>query len=413
MPLIACGINHKTATLASRELLAFTQEAVPATLRELLAAGAANEAMLLSTCNRTDIYAYTEDLLPLRTWLQQHPRMVRLLDTHQSYWHQDELAVSHLMRVASGLDSMVIGEPQILGQMKQAFQLAQQHGATGQHLNNLLPKVFAVTKQVRSQTQIGVNPVSIAYVAVSLAKRIFSHLSQTQALLIGSGQTIELAALHLAEMGVKQFIFANRTFEKAQQLAEQFAGQAIAMGDIPLHLAHTHIVASATSSPLPLVGKGMVENALKSRKRRPLLLLDLAIPRDIEAQVADLEDVYLYNIDHLQHIINENLQSRNDAAEQAEAIINLQARYYMRQQEMQDTTQLIRAYREKLQHWRDQAVRQALEQLQQGQNAQQVLAEMARVLTNKISHTPSVQLRQAGMAKQTDILLAARRLLDI
>lgn len=413
MPLIACGINHKTAPIEVREQLTFAPEHTSLALRELLSCGAANEAMILSTCNRTEIYTHANSLTSLINWLSEHPQIGQIAGTEHWYWHQDQLAVSHLMRVASGLDSMVLGEPQILGQMKQAFSLAQQTGTIGQELNSLLQKVFSVTKQVRTQTRIGASPVSIAYAAVTLAKRIFSDLSKAQVLFIGSGQTIELAALHLSDFGVKRFVFANRSIAKAERLAQQFAGQSISMADIPLYLRPADIVVSATSSPLPILGKGMVESALKVGKRRPLLMLDMAVPRDIEAEVAELEDVYLYNVDHLQNIVTENLKSRTDAAEQAEAMIDIQARYYMRQRETQDATQTIRAYRDKLQSWRDEEVSKALAQLGQGTAAEMVLTQMARSLTNKILHTPSVQLRQAGFDNQIELLLAARRLFDL
>jgi glutamyl-tRNA reductase len=413
MPLIACGINHKTAPIEVREQLTFAPEHTSLALQELLSCGAANEAMILSTCNRTEIYTHANSLTSLVNWLSDHPQIGQVAGTEHWYWHQDQLAVSHLMRVASGLDSMVLGEPQILGQMKQAFSLAQQTGAIGHELNKLLQKVFSVTKQVRTQTRIGASPVSVAYAAVTLAKRIFSDLSKAQVLFIGSGQTIELAALHLSDFGVKRFVFTNRSIAKAERLAQQFAGQSINMADIPLYLRPADIVVSATSSPLPILGKGMVESALKVGKRRPLLMLDMAVPRDIEAEVAELEDVYLYNVDHLQNIVTENLKSRTDAAEQAEAMIDIQARYYMRQRETQDATQTIRAYRDKLQSWRDEEVSKALAQLGQGAAAEMVLTQMARSLTNKILHTPSVQLRQAGFDNQIELLLAARRLFDL
>jgi glutamyl-tRNA reductase len=413
MPLIACGINHKTAPLALREQVALLPEHTPVALRNLLSEGAANEAVILSTCNRTEIYTYTHTLPRFMEWLAAHPHMGKVAGSQHWYWHQDQQAVGHMMRVASGLDSMVLGEPQILGQMKQAFLLAEQMGTVGAELRGLLQKVFSVTKQVRTHTKIGVNPVSIAYAAVTLAKRIFSDLSKAQVLLVGAGQTIELAALHLSDYGVKQFIFANRAFAKAENLAKQFGGQSINMADIPLYLQKANIVISATSSPLPILGKGMIESALKAGKRRALLMLDMAVPRDIEPEVAKLEDVYLYNIDDLQEIVRENLKSRLEAASQAEAIIDIHARYYMRQREAQDVNQTIRACREKLAALRDAEVTKALANLNQGEAPEVVLMQMARLLTNKILHTPSVQLRQAALNNQMDLVLAARKLFEL
>ena len=433
MPLIACGINHKTASLSKREQLAILPEDMPHVLSDLLNAGAANEAFILSTCNRTEIYLHTsvsppdhlssalvdttiKDLnhLPhLIAWLNAHPRMRGVADADDWYWHQDYDAVKHMMRVASGLDSMVLGEPQILGQMKQAFAWAQENGAIGKQLKRLLQKVFSVTKQVRTQTQVGVTSVSVAYIAVSLAKRIFSDLSKIQVLLVGAGQTIELAALHLSDFGVKNFIFANRSFSKAVHLAEQFQGKAIALSDLAFYLSNSNMVVSATSSVFPIFGKGMVESALKSGKRRALLMLDLAVPKDIEIEVAQLEDVYLYNLDHLQTIAKENMKSRLDAAEQAEAIIDIQARYYIKQLEAIDVSQTILAYRDKLDAFRQVAVNKALHQLTLGKDPAWVIMEMARGLTQKILHSPSVRLREASSDHQVELLLAARKLLDL
>ena len=413
MPLVACGINHKTAPLAVREQVALLPEHTPKALRGLLDDGAANEAVILSTCNRTEIYSHTPVLPRFMEWLAVHPQIGRVANSTHWYWHQDQQAVGHMMRVACGLDSMVLGEPQILGQMKQAFLMAQAVGTVGTELKRLLQKVFSVTKQVRTKTHIGVNPVSIAYAAVTLAKRIFSDLSKAHVLLIGAGQTVELAALHLSDYGVKHFIFANRSGEKSAGLAAQFAGQSISMVDIPLYLQKVNIIVSATASPLPILGKGMVESALKVGKRRALLMLDMAVPRDIEPEVAQLEDVYLYNIDHLQEMVQENLKSRQDAAQQAEAMIDIHARYYMRQLEAQNVDQTICAYREKLEKLRDDEVAKALTRLEQGETPEMVLMQMARLLTNKFLHAPSVQLRQAALNNQMELLLAARKLFDL
>ncbi len=433
MPLIACGINHKTASLSKREQLIILPADMPHVLSDLLKAGAANEAFILSTCNRTEIYLYTpiisthhhscdsmdtiagdfKHLSHLIAWLNAHPRMRGVAHAEDWYWHQDYDAVKHMMRVASGLDSMVLGEPQILGQMKQAFAWAQENGAVGKQLKPLFQKIFSVTKQVRTQTHVGANPVSVAYIAVSLAKRIFSDLSKMQVLLVGAGQTIELAALHLSDCGVKNFVFANRSFSKAVRLAEQFQGKAISLSDLAFYLSSSNMVVSATSSAFPIFGKGMVESALKSGKRRALLMLDLAVPRDIESEVAQLEDVYLYNMDHLQAIAKDNMKSRLDAAEQAEAIIDIQARYYIKQREAIDVSQTILAYRDKLDTLRQESVDAALHQLMLGQDPALVVTEMARKLTQKILHSPSVRLREAAVDHQVELLLAARKLLDL
>jgi glutamyl-tRNA reductase len=413
MSIIACGINHHTAPLAIREQAALLPTHAPAALRGLLREGAANEAIILSTCNRTEIYTHTSQRTHLTAWLAAHPQIGKIVHSDHWYWHQDQKAVEHIMRVASGLDSMVLGEPQILGQMKQAFLLAQETGTVGAELQALLQKVFSVTKKVRTDTDIGTNPVSIAYAAVSLAKRIFSDLSKNSVLFVGAGQTIELFALHLADHGVKDFIFSNRTQEKADALAGQFGGQSIPIADIPLYLQRVNMVISATSSPLPLIGKGMVESALKIGKRRAVLMLDMAVPRDIEPQVAQLEDIYLYNLDHLQQIVQENLKSRMDAAQQAEAIIDLHARYYMRQREAKNADALICAYRKKIEMLCDAELTKALTRLEQGETPETVLRKMTHLLTHKILHAPSVQLRQAALDNQAEVLLAARKLFEL
>jgi glutamyl-tRNA reductase len=415
MNFIACGINHKTAPIALREQVIFSAHNAPDALRDLLACGAANEAIILSTCNRTEVYTHLPDADASRlvSWLARHPQTASVIDSTHWYWHHSQQAVSHIMRVASGLDSMVIGEPQILGQMKQAFELAQQTGTVGSQLHRLLQRVFAVTKQVRTNTGIGASPVSVAYAAVALAKRIYTQLSKCQVLLIGSGQTIELAALHLSDFGVKRITVANRSLTKAQRIAQQLNGNAIGLADIPLYLQNADIVITATASTLPIIGKGMVERALKSGKRRPLLMIDLAVPRDIEPEAADLEDVYLYNMDNLQEIVQENLKLRHESASCAEQMIDIQARYFMRQLQALSAVDTIRAYRGKLEGLCQEELSKARAAIQKGSDPHQVLDEMARALTNKIMHTPTTQLKQASFDGQAEVLLLARRLFDL
>lgn len=413
MALIACGLNHKTASLALREQAVFSPEDSLLTLTNLLDQGAANEAMILSTCNRTEFYTHVDYPHQFSDWLKQHPRMADIVCSKHWYMHYDQQAVRHMMRVAAGLDSMVLGEPQILGQMKQSFTLATETGTVGTRLQRLLQRVFSVTKQVRSHVAIGENPVSVAYAAVNIAKRIFADLSKANVLLIGSGQTIELAGLHLFESGVKRLTIANRSLEKARKLAEQFYANPITLADIPVYLKQADIVISATASTLPLLGKGMIESALKSRKPRPLLLLDMAVPRDIEPEVTDLEDVYLYNIDHLKDMTLENMKSREQAALLAEQMIETEAHYFMRQLQSLDAVDTIRAYREKLDKLRDHEISAALVALKNGEAPEEVLREMARVLTNKIMHAPTVEMRKAAFDGQSEVLLLARRLLSI
>jgi glutamyl-tRNA reductase len=413
MALIACGLNHKTAPLALREQAVFSPEDSLQTLTCLLHQGAANEAMILSTCNRTEFYTHVDHPHQFSDWLKQYPRMANIVQSNHWYMHYDQEAVRHMMRVASGLDSMILGESQILGQMKQSFTLANETGAVGTQLQRLLQRVFSVTKQVRSQTAIGESPVSVAYAAVNIAKRIFADLSKTNVLLIGGGQTVELAGLHLFESGVKQLTIANRSLEKAQKLAEQFYANPITLADIPAYLKQADIVISATASTLPLLGKGMIESALKSRRPRPLLLLDMAVPRDIEPEAAELEDVYLYNIDCLKNMTVENMNSRKQAALQAEEMIETEAHYFMRQLQGLDAVDAIRAYREKLDALRDREILSALAALKRGEAPEEVLREMGRILTNKIMHAPTVQMRKAAFNGQFEMLLLAKQLLEL
>ncbi|MDF3054736.1 MAG: hemA [Gammaproteobacteria bacterium] len=413
MALIACGFNHKTAPLAIREQVVFSPENATQMLADLLRQGAANEAMILSTCNRTEFYTHVDHPRQFSDWLAAHPRIADIAYSQHWYTHYDQQAVKHMMRVAAGLDSMVLGEPQILGQMKQSFAMASEMGAVGTQLQRLLQRVFSVTKQVRSNVAIGESPVSVAYAAVNIAKRIFADLSKTNVLLIGAGQTVELAGLHLFESGVKQLAIANRSLDKAQKLAEQFYGNAITIADIPLYLKQADIVVSATASTLPILGKGMIESALKSGKRRPLLMLDMAVPRDIEPEAAELEDVYLYNIDHLRDMTVENMKSRKQAALLAEEMIETQAHYFMRQLQSLDAVDTICAYRKKLDALRDREISNALAALKRGEAPEVVLREMGRVLTNKIMHVPTVEMRKAAFDGQTEVLLLAKQLLGL
>ncbi|WP_455202667.1 glutamyl-tRNA reductase, partial [Kaarinaea lacus] len=331
MSILAFGINHKTAPVDIRERVAFEPGEICHALKDLVSQPAINEAAIISTCNRTELYCGLEknDLAMIVNWLRKYHELGERDIQPYVYAHPDHDAVRHLLRVASGLDSMVLGEPQILGQMKDAYSAANEAGTLGGLLDRLFQHTFAVAKQVRTDTQIGASPVSVAFAAVSLSKQIFSELSNHTALLIGAGETIELAARHLHESGIGRMIIANRTIERAHNLAAEFNAYAISLPDIPGHLAEADIVISSTASPLPILGKGSVESALKVRKHRPILMIDIAVPRDIESEVGDLDDVYLYTVDDMQEIIQEGLRSRQEAAEQAEEIIDTQVSHFM------------------------------------------------------------------------------------
>lgn len=413
MTFIACGLNYKTAPLNIREQVSIANEAIPAALQNLCQLKAVNEAMILSTCNRTELYVECDDSQALHYWLATWRKLEQHHLKPYLYFHQNHAAVRHIMRVASGLDSMVLGEPQILGQLKQAFHVARDLGTVGNQLDRLLQTVFAVGKQVRSDTAIGASPVTLIYAATNLAKRIFTELSNCTVLLIGAGDMIELAGLHFANLGIKQIIVANRSIDKAMQLAQKFSGRGVAIADIPMHLKEADIVLTATASELPILGKGAVESALKARKHRPIFMVDIAVPRDIEPEVGDLEDVFLYNIDDLQEIIEVNKHSRQEASIQAEAIVELQVANFMRELQGLKAVDTICAYREKLEILREQELTKALDRLHHGEHPESILNEMSRNLINKIMHNPTVNLRQAACDGRLELLMLARKLFDI
>ncbi|WP_455208328.1 glutamyl-tRNA reductase [Kaarinaea lacus] len=416
MSLLAFGINHKTAPVDIRERVAFEPGQITHALKDLVAQPAVNEAAIISTCNRTELYCGVEnnnDLAMIINWMRDYHKLGERDIQPYIYAHPDHDAVRHVLRVASGLDSMVLGEPQILGQMKDAYSAANQAGTLGGLLDRLFQHTFAVAKQVRTDTQIGASPVSVAFAAVSLAKQIFSDLSNHTALLIGAGETIELAARHLHESGIGRMIIANRTIERAHNLASEFNAYAISLPDIPGHLAEADIVISSTASPLPILGKGSVESALKIRKHRPILMIDIAVPRDIEPEVGDLDDIYLYTVDDMQEIIQEGLRSRQEAAEQAEEIIDTQVSHFMNWLRSLGAVSTIRAVRHKAESYRDIELEKAMALLASGKKPEEVLELFAHRLTNKLIHTPSVQLKQAGYDGRNELFDVARAIFDI
>lgn len=411
--LVACGINHHTAPIAVRERVAFLPEYTADPLRALIKQGFAKEAAILSTCNRTELYCTTEQPADVRQWLQHWHQLSPSELTPHFYLYQGQAAVRHMLRVASGLDSQILGEPQILGQMKQAFSIARDAGTLGSKLQRLFQHVFSVTKSVRTDTRIGANPISIAFAAVNLAKHIFTHLSETNILLIGAGSTIDLVAQHLHTQGVRNICIANRTVAHAERLARQYNGQAMTLGHVPSYLPKADIVITAVASELPVLGKGMLETALKDRKRRPVLMIDLAVPRNIEAEVEQLSDVYLYTVDDLNELIQKNVQNRREAAEQAEQMIDFQSAHFMRSLRSLDAVPTIRAYRDKVESIRNEELAKALQALTSGAAPEKVLATFAQSLTNKVMHDPTSHLRKAAYEGELDTLVAAQRFFDL
>jgi len=414
MALIALGLNHQTAPVALRERVAFPGDAAVPALMTLSAQPGVREAAILSTCNRTELYCSVEngaEDIP-RSWLHRHHDLAETHIDEFLYRHHDADAVRHLFRVATGLESMVLGEPQILGQVKDAYAIARDARTLKAPMERLFQSTFAVAKRVRADTRIGANTVSVAFTAVRLAERVFADLSQACVLLIGAGDTIELAARHLKEANVRQLIVANRTLENAQALATRFGGYAIALADLPRHLADADIVISSTASREPVLRRADVEAAIASRKRRPMFLVDIAVPRDIEPTVADIEDVYLYTIDDLRGIVEENLRSRREAAIEAEAMIELSVEHFMGWMRALDAGNPVVDLRRVAESSRDETLAKAQAMLARGKSPEEALAFLAHTLTNKLLHAPSANLRAAALRGDADLLRAAERLFD-
>ncbi len=389
------GINHKTAPVALREKLAFNNDRLLAALRTLRQENGIAEVVILSTCNRTEVYwAGSASGAELSQWLERHHG--NNLDLASSlYVHQEQRAVEHAFSVASGLDSMVLGEAQILGQLKDAYRVAQESGSTGPTLNKLFQAAFSAAKRVRSQTQIGANAVSLASATVKLARRMYSDLSAQNVLMVGAGEMIALAARHFATAGVKRLVIANRTLSHAAELAAEVRGYAVDLSQLPAALAEADIVVSCTASALPLIGKQAAATALKIRRRRPIFMVDLAVPRDIDPSVADLEDIYLFSIDDLQQLVDENRQSREVAAGGAKLLIEEEVARFVVESRAKDAGPAIQALRQQADGIRSQTLEQARRLLASGKPTDEVMEFLANTLTNRLLHAPIQTLRQA------------------
>ena len=417
MKLLATGVNHTTAELGLRERLTFPEAQIPAALADLRQQPGVREAALLSTCNRTEIYCLIDtDAAPgtgpdLAQWLAHWHGLETARLREALYLHQDDQALRHMMRVAGGLDSLVLGEPQILGQMRDAYARAHESGALETSLARTFQHVFSVAKRIRTDTGIGAHPVSVAYAAVSFARHIFADLRQSRALLIGAGDMIELVARHLRDQGVADITIANRTLNRADALARAVQGRAVTLEEIPVVLERTDIVISCTAAPVPVLGKGMVERALKKRRHRPIFMVDIAVPRDIEPEVGTLQDIYLYTVDDLHEAIEENVRQRQDAAAEAERIIDQALSRYAREQRELTAVDTLRSYREQVAAMGDEELHKAMTQLEAGGDPAEVLRRFQHALLNKVMHQPSVQLRRFAAENRTESLSIARELL--
>ncbi|WP_218814630.1 glutamyl-tRNA reductase [Rickettsiella endosymbiont of Dermanyssus gallinae] len=413
MNLVACGINHETAPLSLREQLSFSSDYLASSLQELLKETQAEEVMILSTCNRTEFYCINGQAQHTLDWLCRTKHASKTSLQNHWYVYREENAVRHILRVASGLDSIILGEPQITGQLKTAFSFAHSLGMAGNQFKRLFQYIFNVSKQVRHQTAISAHPVSLAFSLVTSAKCIFANLADSRVLLIGAGETISLVAKHLLSQGIQHFLIANRTAKHAKRLAVMVGGQTIALNEIPRYLPDVDLVVTATTSPLPIVGKGMLESALKKRRRRPLFMADLGMPRDIEAEVNQLEDVYLYTLNDLQKMIQKNQSHRKVEAIKAEALIENKLQEYLELLRLKEATPIIRAYRQQAEQWRDQELKKAFSLLEKGLSTEEVMQRLAHGLTNKLLHVPSVALRQAATLNQKELLAAVLQLFDL
>lgn len=415
MSLLAIGLNHHTAPVEIRERVAFAPERLSIDLQQLVKVQDVQEAAIISTCNRTEIYCNLEgdNFSELLRWLENTHGIERSALEPYLFSHSERDAVKHLLRVCSGLDSLVLGEPQILGQMKSAWQSAENEGTLGRHLNRLFQHAFTVAKKVRSDTAIGSSPVSVAFAAVQLSKQIFGDLSGKTALLLGAGETAELAMRHLHGQGVERLIVVNRTLANAESLAAEFGAQAVPLTELHsvMHLAD--ILIASTGSPLPVFGKGAVESAIKKRRRQPMLMVDIAVPRDIETEVGELDDVFLYTVDDLEHIVDEGRRSRQEAAEEAEEIIEHQTEEFMSWQRSLQAVDTVRAVRDRAVKQQQALLSKANARLAAGDAPEQVLEQMARALTNKLIDSPTRAMRTAASLDDTDTLNAARKLFGL
>ena len=413
MQLFAFGVNHHTAPLDMREQLTFPENVMEHALHDLVGHNPVKEAAIVSTCNRTEVYCSTEKPDVAMRWLADFHRLqAQELDPYL-YKLPREQAVKHAFRVASGLDSMVLGEPQILGQLKNAVKSAEHAGTLGMLLHKLFQRTFFVAKEVRTSTEIGANSVSMAAAAARLAERIFGDIGEQRVLFIGAGEMIELCASHFAARDPKRITVANRTIERAEALSSRFDATAITLSDLPEQLPLHDIVVTCTASPLPILGKGMMERAIKTRKHRPIFIVDLAVPRDVELEVAELDDIFLYYVDDLSEIVKEGLDSRQSAVAQAETIIDSNVVDFMRWVATRESVPAIRALRDQGERYRRHELARASKLLANGEDPQKVLESLSKGLANKFLHIPSSTLNHASADERDDLVELINRLYQL
>ena len=417
MSVWALGLNHTTAPLDLRGRFAFAIDQIAPTLHSLRSSFGAHrhpdvEAAIISTCNRTEIYCAADHLALDHTvdWLAQSGGVAPALLRSHAYTLHDDNAARHAFRVASGLDSMVLGEAQILGQMKDAVRVAETAGSLGSTLNQLFQRSFAVAKEVRTATEIGAHSISMAAAAVRLAAQLFEDLKQTRVLFVGAGEMIDLAVTHFAAKEPKSIVIANRTLERGEKLASRFGGEAMRLADLPGRLAEFDIVVSCTASTLPLIGLGAVERALKLRKHRPMFMVDLAVPRDIEPEVKALEDIYLYTVDDLAQVVQQGHASRQAAVAEAEVIIDAGVRSFMHWLDQRGSVPLIQQLNAQADEWRAMELSRARKLLSKGEPVEAVLEALSRGLTQKMLHGAMAELHAGDATAREHTAQAISRL---
>jgi len=418
MSIRVIGINHKTAPVSVREKVAFSPQGLIDKLAQIKAGidknNNKNEVVILSTCNRTEIYTFSDYALSqILDWMQHQENITEDQLKQHIYDYSDAEAIQHILRVASGLDSLVLGEPQVLGQLKSALKTSSECKTAGTTLKRLMQHAFLTAKRVRTQTSIGSNPVSVAFAAVNLAKQIFSKLEKKSALLIGAGETIELVGKHLRNAGIGKIVIANRSIENATRLAQELDGLGVSLQEISDYLPDADIVISSTAAPIPVIGKGTVEWALKKRKRKPIFMVDIAVPRDIEPEVNDLDDIYLYTVDDLHSVIEENMKSRQEAAEQAEVMIAEEVEAFMGWLRAQDRIQLIKNYRTKISCIQNETLEKATKLLNNGSSPEEALKFLAHTLTNKLAHDATVAMNKAAHSGDHKLLEASDKIFNL
>ena len=414
MPLKILGLNHTTAPVEIREQVIYAGDEIPRALASITALSDVGEAVLLSTCNRTEIYVKTNNghTGELLDWLKSDQQLSTAAQ-QALFTLQGDAAIQHLFRVACGLDSMVLGEPQILGQLKDAYRVADSAGSVGASLGRLFQHTFSVAKKVRTDTEIGNSPVSVAYAAVNLANQLFAGFQQHTALLIGAGTTIELVARHLTSKGIGRLFIANRDIGRAQALANRFDGYALPLSELAGTLPEADILISSTASPDIIVTRDAMESAVRMRKHKPVFAVDIAVPRDLDPRISELNDVYLYSVDDLEKVILEGQSNRESAALDAGRILKEETERYLSIERAREVVPLITALRDHGNALRLEVMEQAQRRLAKGASSEEVLDYVTASLLKKLLHRPSVRLREAGESSNAELIQAARSLFGL